>query len=77
MIGSGRSEPDHVVASPMAREKVEFQVGEDAAGVAAFGPFSTSTKDGLVHVTEEDKHVGTIFLGRWIPRTYAQCCLGG
>ena len=49
----------------LTRERVEFQFRDDTAGVAQVGPFSTSTKDGLVRVMEGDTHMGTISQGRW------------
>ena len=49
----------------LTRERVEFQFRDDTAGVAQVGPFSTSTKDGLVRIMEGGTHMGTISQGRW------------
>ena len=49
----------------LARERVEFHCRDDTAGVADYGPFRASTKDGMVRVMEGSKHVGTISQGRW------------
>ena len=49
----------------LTRSKVDFHYADHTTGVAEYGPFSVSTKDGLVRIMEGDRHVGTISQGRW------------
>jgi hypothetical protein len=49
-------------ASP-TRSKVDFHYTDHTAGVVEYGPYSVSTKDELVRIMEEDRHVGTIYQG--------------
>ena len=58
---------DPLLWSPISltRSGVEFHYRDDTAGVAEYGPYSASTKDGLVRIMKGDSHVGTISQGRW------------
>jgi hypothetical protein len=49
----------------LTRSKVDFHYTDDSAGVVEYGPYSVSTKDGLVRIMEGDRHVGIISQGRW------------
>jgi hypothetical protein len=49
----------------LTRSKVDLHYTDHTAGVVEYGPFSVSTKDGLVHIMEGDRHVVTISQGRW------------
>jgi hypothetical protein len=49
----------------LTRSKVDFHYTDHTAGVVEYGPYSVSTKDGLVRIMEGDRHVGTISQGRW------------
>ena len=64
--GEDRADRGPTIWSPtrLARERVEFHCRDDTAGVADYGSFNASTKDGLVRVMEGSKHVGTISQGR-------------
>ena len=62
-----RAAPGPIMWSPvgLTRSNVEFHYRDDTAGVAGFGRFSASTKDGLVRIMDGSRHLGTISQGRW------------
>ena len=64
---SDRAAPGPILWSPigLTRSNVEFHYHDDTAGVAVYGRFCASTKDGLVRIMEGSRHVGTISQGRW------------
>ena len=46
-------------------EKVEFVWLDETAGTEACGEYAATTRDGLVRITEGDRHVAISTQGRW------------
>ena len=44
----------------LTRSKVDFHYTDHTAGVVEYGPYSVSTKDGLVRIKEGDRRVGAM-----------------